>query len=222
MASDRRRAGENAAMRTALVDAAEDLIREQGYPAVTARNLADKVELSRQIVHYYFHTMDDVFIAVIRKNAERLKGELEKAAASAEPLRALQKLNRNPSRAILAVELHTLANRRPAVKAEVLKAAKEERELQTRILSEHLQQRNITPGMPPVVATILLTSLAQALAMESAIGMRNGHAETLGFVDACLSAFAEGGDAPFLAATDAGAGAETKAKARTAPSRTKK
>jgi len=197
MVSARRRGGERSAMRTALVEAAEQLIREEGYPAVTARTLADKVNLKRQIVHYYFHTMDDVFIAVIRQNAEKLRARLEEAARSAEPLRALQRLNRDSEQAILAMELAALANRRPAVRTEVGRAAHEARELQTRVLSEHLQQRGITPGMKPIVATVLLTSLAQVLALEAAIDISSGHAETLEFVDACLRAFAEGREPPF-------------------------
>ena len=186
-------------MRAALVDAAEELIRDEGYPAVTARNLADKVDLKRQIVHYYFKTMDEVFIAVIRKNAERMRAQLEGAMASNEPLRTLQELNRDPAQAILSMELNALANRRPAVRAEVARAAEEARELQTRILTRHLEERGETPGMQPIVATILLTSLAQALALEAAIDVSSGHAETLDFVDACLRAFAEGRDTPFPA-----------------------
>jgi len=197
MVSERRRGGESSAMRTALVEAAEQLIREEGYPGVTARTLAEKVNLKRQIVHYYFHTMDDVFIAVIRQNAEKLRAKLEKAALSEEPLRALQVLNRDPEQAILSMELAALANRRPAVRAEVGRAAKEARELQTRVLSEHLKQRGITPGMKPIVATVLLTSLAQVLALEAAIDISSGHADTLEFVDACLRAFAEGREPPF-------------------------
>jgi AcrR family transcriptional regulator len=184
-------------MRVALVDAAEQLIRDEGYPAVTARNLAERVNLSRQIVHYYFHTMDDVFIAVIRKNAERLQAQLEEARHSDEPLRTLQKLNRDPAQAILAMELNALANRRPAVRAEVVRAAKEARALQTRLLTEHLRARGMAAGMKPIVATVLLTGLAQVLALEAAIDMTSGHAETLEFVDVCLRAFAEGRDVPF-------------------------
>ena len=200
MVSERRRGGESSAMRASLVEAAEQLIREEGYPAVTARTLADKVNLKRQIVHYYFHTMDDVFIAVIRQNAEKLRAQLEEAARSAEPLRALQTLNQDPEQAILAMELAALAKRRPAVRAEVGRAAKEARELQTRVMSEHLKQRGITPGMQPIVATILLTSLAQVLAMETAIDISSGHTETLEFVDSCLRAFAEGRESPFRTA----------------------
>jgi AcrR family transcriptional regulator len=194
---------ENSVVRIGLVDAAEQLIREEGYPAVTARNLAEKLNLKRQIVHYYFHSMDDVFIAVIRKNTETMKAKLEAAMSSDEPLRALQEINRDPAQAILSMELNALANRRPAVRAEVSRAAVELRDLQTQVLARHLEQRGMTPGMQPVVATVLLTSLAQVLALEAAIDVSRGHAETMEFVDACLRAFAEGREPPFAAVVEA-------------------
>jgi AcrR family transcriptional regulator len=187
-------------VRAALVDAAEDLIREGGYPAVTARNLAEKVNLKRQIIHYYFHSMDDVFVAVIRRNTEHMKARLEEAMTAPEPVRALQELNRDPAQAVLSMESNALANRRPVVKAEVARSTKELRELQTQLMTRHLEVRGITPAMRPIVATVLLTSLAQVLALEAAIDVDTGHAETYAFVDACLRAFAEGREPPFSAA----------------------
>lgn len=213
MVSDRRRGVENSAVRTALVEAAEQLIREGGYPAVTARNLADKLNLKRQIVHYYFRSMDDVFIAVIHKNGETMRAKLAAAIASDEPLRALQEINRDPDQAILSMELNALANRRPPVRAEVARLAVELRELQTRLMAQHLEQRGMTPGMQPIVATVLLTSLAQVLALEAAIEVSSGHAETLEFVDACLRAFAEGRDVPFAAVVEAVEAGGDRAKA---------
>lgn len=200
MVSDRRRGGESSAMHAALVRAAEELIREGGYPAVTARNLAEKVNLKRQIVHYYFKSMDDIFVAVIRKNTEQVKAKLQEAMDSREPLRAIQELNRDPGQAILSMESNALANRRPAVRAEVARATKELRELQTRLLTNHLERQGIAPAMSPIVATVLLTGLAQVLALEAAIDVSSGHAETYEFIDDCLRAFAEGRDPPFAAA----------------------
>lgn len=199
MVSDRRRGGESSAVRAALIDAAEELIREGGYPAVTARNLAEKVNLKRQIVHYYFKSMDDLFVAVIRRNTERVKAKLQDAMTSREPIRALQEINRDPEQAILSMESNALANRRPAVRAEVARATVELRELQTDILMRHLEQRGIAPAIRPIVATVLLTSLAQVLALEAAIDVSSGHAETYEFIDACLRAFAEGREPPFSA-----------------------
>ena len=97
MVSSRRRGVENSAVRSALIDAAELLIREGGYPSVTARNLADKINLKRQIVHYYFHSMDDLFIAVIRRGADKARPRLEAALTSDEPLRALWEINSDPA-----------------------------------------------------------------------------------------------------------------------------
>lgn len=186
-------------MRAELINAAEQLIREEGYPSVTSRTLADKVGLKRQIVHYYFKSMDEVFIAVVRRAADQMRDAVAKAAASDEPLRALQVLNRDPHGAILSMELHALANRRPAVREEVAKAAEEFRDLQTEILNKILEGQGVQPAMRPVVAIVLLSSLAQVLALESAIHVSRGHAETLEFVDECLRAFAQGSPTPFQA-----------------------
>jgi TetR/AcrR family transcriptional regulator len=196
MVSSRRRGVENSAVRSALVDAAELLIREGGYPSVTARNLADKINLKRQIVHYYFHSMDDLFIAVIRRGADKARPRLEAALSSAEPLRTLWEINSDPAQATLTLELSALASRRPAVRAEVKRFAEEFRDLQTRVLVRHLEKRGISPDLQPIVATVLLTSLSQVLTLESAIDIDRGHPETLAFVDDCLRAFAEGRMSP--------------------------
>jgi TetR/AcrR family transcriptional regulator len=196
MVSTRRRGVENSAVRSALVDAAELLIREGGYPSVTARNLADKINLKRQIVHYYFHSMDDLFIAVIRRGADRTRPHLQAALTSDEPLRRLWEINSDPAQATLSLELSALASRRPAVRAEVKRFAEEFRDLQTQVLVQHLQKRGISPDLQPIVATVLLTGLSQVLTLESAIDIDRGHSETLEFVDNCLRAFAEGRASP--------------------------
>jgi AcrR family transcriptional regulator len=194
--SSRRRGVENSAVRIALIDAAEQLIREAGYPSVTARNLADKINLKRQIVHYYFRSMDDLFIAVIRRGADKVRPRLEAALNSVEPLRVLWQVNSDPDQATLSLELNALANRRPAVRAEVKRFAEEFRDLQTRILVQHLAKSGILPDFQPIIATVLLTSLSQVLTLESAIDIDRGHAETLRFVDDCLRAFAAGLPSP--------------------------
>ncbi|EUA30299.1 bacterial regulatory s, tetR family protein [Mycobacterium xenopi 4042] len=53
-----------------LLDAAEQLMLEEGYAAVTSRRVAQKAALKPQLVHYYFRTMDDLFLAAFRRRAE--------------------------------------------------------------------------------------------------------------------------------------------------------
>jgi AcrR family transcriptional regulator len=192
MVSSRRRGAEGSATRAELIEAAERLIREDGYAALTSRTLADRLGLSRQIVHYYFKSIDDVLIALVQKEAAKTLARLEEAVASAEPLRAVWEICSDPAQAALSLELNALANRRPAVRAEVKKFAEQFRELQTRGLVRHLEQRGIQPVIKPIVATILLSCLSQILALEAQIDINLGHKEMLEFVDECLRAFAEG------------------------------
>jgi TetR/AcrR family transcriptional regulator len=194
--STRRRGVENSEVRGALIDAAVQLIRETGYASVTAKSLADKIKLTRAIVHYYFRSMDDLFIAVIRRGFDHCRPRLQAALASVEPLRTLWEINSDPAQATLTLELNALASRRPAVRAEVKRCAEEYRALQTQVLIKHLEIRGISPTLRPLVATVILTSVSQVLTLETAIDITYGHRETLEFVDECLRAFAEGRDVP--------------------------
>ena len=58
------------ATRAQLLDAAEQLMLEEGYAAVTSRRVGRKAGISPQLVHYYFRTMDDLFLEVFRRRAE--------------------------------------------------------------------------------------------------------------------------------------------------------
>ena len=43
---------------------------EEGYAAVTSRRVGREAGISSQLVHYYFRTMDDLFLEVFRRRAE--------------------------------------------------------------------------------------------------------------------------------------------------------
>ena len=60
--------------RSSLLNAAESLMRESGYAAVTSRRLAAKAGLKPQLVHYYFRTMDDLFLASVPSSGGRFRG----------------------------------------------------------------------------------------------------------------------------------------------------
>jgi TetR/AcrR family transcriptional regulator len=192
MASSRRRGDKSSATRAELIEAAAAVIGEEGYAALTSRTLADRLGLSRQIVHYYFKSIDELCIAVVQQRASRTLARLEQAIQSPEPLRAVWEICNDPAEASLSLELNALARRRPAVRAEVKNFAEQFRDLQTDALNEYLRARGIEPSIKPIVATVLLTCLSQILAVEEAIDIKRGHAETLQLVDESLRAFAQG------------------------------
>src|SRR3546814_5823567 len=67
MASERRIGSEDSETRSALLDAAQKLMLEEGYPGVTSRRVAATAGLKPQPLHYYFRTMDDLYLALFRR-----------------------------------------------------------------------------------------------------------------------------------------------------------
>src|SRR5690606_18752606 len=62
MSAPRRLGAPDAKNRTVLMDAAEQLMLEQGWATVTSRRIAEHAGLKPQLVHYYFRSMDELFL----------------------------------------------------------------------------------------------------------------------------------------------------------------
>src|SRR6478672_1134389 len=85
----RRLGAPDAKNRTVLLDAAEELMREEGYAAVTSRRVAEKAGLKPQLVHYYFRTMDELFLELFRRRADEGLEAQAQVLQSRQPLWAL-------------------------------------------------------------------------------------------------------------------------------------
>jgi AcrR family transcriptional regulator len=190
MASSRRRGIESSETRALLLDAAEQLMKEEGYPAVTTRRLASQLGVSNQLVHYYFRTMDDLFLSLMRRRAEtNLRGLLE-ALASEHPLRALWEFNSDPESIKLTVEFIALTNHRKLISEESARHAEQLRALETEALSRVLSDQGIEPDtLPAVCLAVLMSSLPRTMAMETGFGVSLGHRETLALVESQLRRF---------------------------------
>ncbi|MGV0794123.1 TetR/AcrR family transcriptional regulator [Mycolicibacterium sp. XJ1819] len=184
MASARRIGAPDAKNRGVLIDAAEQLLLDEGYAAVTSRRVADKAGLKPQLVHYYFRTMEDLFLAVFRRMAEAGLEVLTAALDSPQPLWALWRFSTQPEATRLTMEFMGLANRRTALRDEIVYYAERFREEQNKAITAVLQRYGVpTSEVPPVVWTVFATSVSQALVMERALGITTGHAETFAFCE---------------------------------------
>jgi AcrR family transcriptional regulator len=185
----RRIGTETSKTRSALLDAAEKLMLEEGYAAVTSRHVAAKAGLKPQLVHYYFRTMEDLFLALFRRRAEQGLERQAQALASAQPLWALWDLSRDPSGTSLTMEFIALANHRKAIRAEIAAAAERFRAQQLVGLETALVRYGIGADQcPPMVFTVLLSSISRFLVIERvSLGMSTGHEETVAFVEDYLS-----------------------------------
>ena len=139
MASARRIGAPDAKNRGVLLDAAEQLLLEEGYAAVTSRRVAERAGLKAQLVHYYFRTMEDLFLEVFRRRAEEGLGVLKTALESPQPLWALWRFSTMPEATRLTMEFMGLANHRKALRAEIVYYAERFREEQNKAIAAALR-----------------------------------------------------------------------------------
>jgi AcrR family transcriptional regulator len=196
LASNRRIGLEQSKTRALLLDAAEQLMREEGYAAVSSRRVAARAGLKPQLVHYYFRTMDDLFLALFRSRTDEGLARQAEALASERPLRALWEVSRDPEGTSLIMEFSALANHRKVVAVEIQRYGDRLREMQIEALSRTLQRRGVDSGaLPPVAASILIASLSLFLRMEEGIGMSMGHAETEALIERWIAQMEPGAPA---------------------------
>jgi AcrR family transcriptional regulator len=190
LASNRRIGQEQSKTRALLLDAAEQLMREEGYAAVSSRRVAAKAGLKPQLVHYYFRTMDDLFLALFRQRLEEGLEGYRKALESDRPLRALWETSRDPRGTAMIQEFSALANHRKALAAEIALYGERMREMQTEAIARELKTRGMDPAaVPPVAVAVLIAAVSLFLRMEENIGMSGGHAEIEALVDQWLQSF---------------------------------
>jgi AcrR family transcriptional regulator len=183
----RRIGAEDSRTRAQLLDAAEQLLLEEGYAAVTSRRVAARAGLKPQLVHYYFRTMDDLFVAVLRRRADENLARIERAMAADGSLRSLWQLNADPRGVAFSIEFVALANHRKAIRAEIARYDERVRTAQLDALTAALAAHGVDPDrLPPIVAQLLMTGLSQVLAIEGALGVTAGHDATHAFVERML------------------------------------
>jgi len=151
--------------------------------------------------------MDDLFLATFRRRAEQGLDRQARALASEQPLWALWDLSRDPRGTALTMEFIALANHRKPIRAEIASAAERFRAEQLEGLEAVLGRYGISGEQcPPVVFTVLLSSISRFLVIEHVtLGMSTGHEETVEFVENFIFRM-EGKRRPPTADEDTGSG----------------
>jgi AcrR family transcriptional regulator len=186
--SPRRIGAEDSKTRAQLLDAAEQLLVEDGYAAVTSRKVAARAGLKPQLVHYYFRTMDDLFLEVFRRRADENLARFEREIAADASLSTLWRFSADPRGAMFTIEFAALANHRKAIRAELASYAERFRAAQLEALSTVLATERITAlGMPPSAVLLLLTGVTQVMGLERGLGVTTGHAETVTFIEQAIA-----------------------------------
>jgi AcrR family transcriptional regulator len=171
MATARRPRKATEEKRARLLDATEEIMLKEGYAAVSSRSVATAVGINAPLVHYYFPTLDDLFVAVLRRRAGRNVMRMAEALASPEPLRTWWELASDPRGTALFVELMAAANHRPALRAEVGEVARQVREMQMAKLSTLLDEYGLDPEeFPPALIAATMQGLAFGVVTDQVAG----------------------------------------------------
>jgi TetR/AcrR family transcriptional regulator len=189
MAQPRRMGVEGSTQRKVLMDAAEAILCDEGYIGISARNVATRAGFTKQLLYYYFRTMDDLILALVRRINDRRLERFETALLSPEPLRALWALNTDPSGAALATELTAIASHREEVRAEIVTSAQQFRALQARTVSQLLSKNGEKASDSAAAIVMIAAALAKTVVSEAALGLTEGHAEALTVVERMLTQF---------------------------------
>lgn len=193
MATKRRVGAENSETRARIVEAAEAVIRDDGYAAVSTRKVATRLGLPASLVHYYFPATEDLWLAVFRRGAAQSDAMIDAAAADHDPVRALWRFHADASRAALSLEFMALANRhaslRAAIADHVAAMRARESDMFARAIGARLAEApRATPGVSPEALSVLLAGVGRALVMEGAMGVSAGHADARAWIDGWLDA----------------------------------
>jgi TetR/AcrR family transcriptional regulator, transcriptional repressor for nem operon len=182
MGSPRRVGSATSKTRDALLDCVERLMFDEGYAAVTYRAVAARAGVASSLVQYYFPTLDDVFLAAMRRRSEQNLARLAEALAARpdQPLHVLWEYSREEATAALMAEFLALGNHRKSIRAEIGNVMEEVRQLQLDTLAAHRKEAGAgDDDLAPEVLVFLLNAVPKMIRLEEVVGVTTTHADVV-------------------------------------------
>lgn len=187
MASTRRIGSQTSATREAIVKAAGTVLLEDGAAGLTANNVAKKADVKAHMVHYYFRSMEDLVLALIRQHGALGLKNTARAIASDEPLRALWEIEHSFKWSVVAMEFSTFASRHNTVREELARYIEDLRNLQAEGIAKHYELRGQPLPIPPMALSLMIAGIARQMVREKEFHVSLGHEEMIAVVDTFLA-----------------------------------
>jgi AcrR family transcriptional regulator len=183
VSSTRRLTTKGSQTRAAVLAATEAVMFEEGYAAVTFRQVAARAGVNAGNVQYYFPTLDDLFLGLLRDGTEAIVDRMRDLAESDRPLRAVWEYVSDERGSALLMEFLALAKHRKAIRDEIGEGGERVRQAQLNAIASKWADYNLDERQFPLPAALfLISAIPRMLQLERAVGTRTGHEEILALV----------------------------------------
>jgi AcrR family transcriptional regulator len=191
MASAASKTPARAAAEEALLDAAERLLRDRGYAAITTRALAEEAGVNHGLVHYYFGSNENLLLGTLERFTGRLISRQRELYESDMPFTEKW---RTAMRYLMSddvtyekvwLELQAVAWNSPELRDRVARVNEEWRAVLTEAFAEPRERYGI--DMPLEALVSLVMTFNEGIILERLLEIETGQRELLEYIERWLS-----------------------------------
>jgi AcrR family transcriptional regulator len=184
----------------AFLDAAERLLIEVGYSGISTRSLAEEAGANHGLVHYYFGSMENLFVRVLERFTERLISRQREMYARSD-ISALEKWR--TAMAFLDsdlaagypkiwLELQALGWNHPDIAERVGRVDAQWRAVLTDAFDEMMDEYGLDRERFPLAGMVsLVMTFNVGIMVERLSGISTGHRELMRMVERWLESLEE-------------------------------
>jgi AcrR family transcriptional regulator len=184
----------------AFLDAAERLLISTGYAGISVRRLAEEAGANHGLVHYYFGSMEELFLRVLERFTDRLIERQRAMYATDAPFiekwrSAMGFLEEDLEAGYPKVwfELQAMAWNHPDMRDRVTRVNGEWRAVLTEAFTAAAKGYGLDPRRFPVAAMVtLVMTFNEGLMLERISGLSTGHDDLLGGIERWLQDLEKG------------------------------
>ncbi len=185
-----------------FLDAAERLLVAIGYPAITTRRLAEEARANHGLVHYYFGTMEELFVRVLERFTDRLLARQREMYASPAPYvekwrEAMRYLDEDRPYQKIWWELQAMSWNRPEYRERMARVHAAWCDAMRGAVAEAQASYRLDSGPLSADAWVtLIVALNEGIILERLSGIERGHRELLAGIDRWLASLEERTEPP--------------------------
>ena len=185
---------ERAETEEAFLDAAERLLVSVGYAGVSVRRLAEEAGANHGLVHYYFGSMEELFLRVLERFTGRLIERQKEMYAAEVPFiqkwrTAMRFLDEDLAAGYPKVwfELQAMAWNHPEMRERVATVNAQWRAVLTDAFRAAFDEYGLDRSQVPVSAVVsLVMTFNEGMMLERLSGVSQGHRQLLRVIDSWL------------------------------------